>query len=130
MTTIEGGMVSTNNNRFAELGKSKRAFGWIRNLKNKKQIEKKYNNIDPRFLFITKGFNFKPTEVQGAFGIHQIKKLDSLIKSRRENANYWAKKLSKFEEYLIIIKEQKNCKYAWYGYPIIVKDTAPFSKEI
>ena len=129
MTTIEGGMVSTNNNRFAELGKSKRAFGWIRNLKNKKQIEKKYNNIDPRFLFITKGFNFKPTEVQGAFGIHQIKKLDSLIKSRRENANYWAKKLSKFEEYLIIIKEQKNCKYAWYGYPIIVKDTAPFSKR-
>ncbi|WP_415290748.1 DegT/DnrJ/EryC1/StrS family aminotransferase [Candidatus Pelagibacter sp. Uisw_136] len=129
MTTIEGGMVSTNNKYFAELAKSKRAFGWIRDLKDKKKIEKKYKNIDPRFLFITKGFNFKPTEVQGAFGMHQIKKLDSLIDARRKNANYWAKRLAKFEEYLIIIKEMKNTKYAWYGYPIIVKEEAPFSKN-
>ena len=93
MSTIEGGMISTNNPILAELAKSKRSFGWIRDLKNKKKYEIKYKNIDPRFLFISRGFNFKPTEIQGAFGIHQIKKLDKFVDIRRKmqiigQANY------------------------------------------
>jgi len=129
MTTIEGGMISTDNPQLAELAKSKRSFGWIRDLKNKKKYEKKYKEIDPRFLFISRGFNFKPTEIQGAFGIHQIKKLDQFVEIRRKNANYWADRLSKHFEYFITIKEQPNTKSAWYGFPIIVQKGAPFKRE-
>jgi CDP-4-dehydro-6-deoxyglucose reductase, E1 len=129
MTTIEGGMLCTNNSKFSELGKSKRAFGWIRDLKNKKEIERKYNNIDPRFLFITRGYNFKPTEIQGAFGVHQIKKLDSFVEARRKNANYWYDELEKYKKYFITIKEQPNTKSAWYGFPIIVQRSSPFNKN-
>jgi len=129
MSTIEGGMISTNNPILAELAKSKRSFGWIRDLKNKKKYEIKYKNIDPRFLFISRGFNFKPTEIQGAFGIHQIKKLDKFVDIRRKNANYWSSKLSKYKKYFLIIKEQPNTKSAWYGYPIIVQRNAPFKKS-
>ena len=129
MTTIEGGMLCSNNNKFSELGKSKRAFGWIRDLKNKKIIERKYSNIDPRFLFVTRGYNFKPTEIQGAFGIHQIKKLDRFVEARRKNANYWHSKLKKYKNFFLTICEQPKTKSAWYGFPIIVQKTAPFRKN-
>lgn len=129
MTTIEGGMLCSNNDKFAELGKSKRAFGWIRDLKDKKKIEKKYKNIDPRFLFVTRGYNFKPTEIQGAFGIHQVKKLNSFVEARRKNANYWYKTLKKYKDFFITICEQPNTKSAWYGFPIIVQKKAPFKKQ-
>ena len=89
ITTMEGGMVLTNNKKLFEIGKSLRAFGWTRDQSNRKNIEKKYPSIDPHFLFTNIGFNIKPTELQGAFGIHQIKKLESLVKLRISNAKYW-----------------------------------------
>ena len=82
ITTMEGGMVVTNNKTLYELGKSLRSFGWIRDQSSKKALEKKYKKIDPRFLFVNVGYNLRPTELQGAFGIHQIKKLENLVKIR------------------------------------------------
>lgn len=78
ITTMEGGMITTNNKMLNEIGKSMRTFGWSRDLSSKKQLEKKYPNIDSRFLFVNTGFNFRPTELQGAFGIHQIDKLEKI----------------------------------------------------
>ncbi len=82
ITTIEGGMVVTNNEDYFELAKSLRVFGWARNLKNYEEHTRKHPNIDKRFLFVNRGFNFRPTEIQGAFGIHQIKKLDKFIENK------------------------------------------------
>jgi CDP-6-deoxy-D-xylo-4-hexulose-3-dehydrase len=73
ITTMEGGMLITNNQQLFEIAKSLRTHGWTRNLKNKKALEKKYSKIDSRFLFSNLGYNLRPTELQGAFGIHQIK---------------------------------------------------------
>ena len=72
ISTIEGGMVLTNNEEFAEMGKSLRVFGWIRDLKGKDKIISEYQDINPEFLFFNIGYNFRPTEVQGAFGLHQL----------------------------------------------------------
>ena len=85
MTTIEGGMLLTNNEEYYELGKALRAFGWIRDLKNKSELASKFSNIDSRFLFVNLGFNIRPTELQGSFGICQLKKLDDFIRIRRYN---------------------------------------------
>jgi len=67
-----------NNGEYYELGKALRAFGWIRDLKDKSDLANKFSNIDSRFLFVNLGFNIRPTDLQGAFGIHQIKKLECL----------------------------------------------------
>ena len=96
ISTIEGGMLLTKNEEIFELAKSMRIFGSIRDQKNKKQIAKKNPKLDPRFLFDSLGYNIRPTEIQGAFGIHQIKKLEKFIKIRTYNANFWNKKLAKF----------------------------------
>ncbi len=129
ISTIEGGMILTDNEEYGEIAKSLRAHGWIRELKNKDKIAAEYPEIDERFLFINIGFNLRPTEIQGAFGIHQIKKLDKFIEIRRNNARYWTKKLEKYSDYLILPKERPNTKHVWFGYPITVKPTAPFTRK-
>ena len=129
ISTIEGGMLLTKNEEIFELAKSMRIFGSIRDQKNKKQIAKKNPELDPRFLFDSLGYNIRPTEIQGAFGIHQIKKLEKFIKIRTSNANFWNKKLAKFSNYLLLHSQRPNTRHAWFAYPITVRSPAPFSRD-
>ena len=128
ISTMEGGMVVTNNESLAEMGKTLRTFGWTRELKDKDRINSEYPEIDPRFLFVNTGYNFRPTEIQGAFGRNQLPKLDSLIKIRRENASYWNDELSKYSEY--IMHPTRNLEnHVYFGYAITIKENAPFLRE-
>lgn len=129
ITTIEGGMIVTDNEELYELAKGMRAFGWIRDLKDKDTIREDYPDLDPRFLFVNMGYNFRPTEIQGAFGIHQIRKLDPFIKRRQENAQYWNKRLEKHKDYFILPKQRVNTRHVWFAYPITISPKAPFKKS-
>jgi CDP-6-deoxy-D-xylo-4-hexulose-3-dehydrase len=85
ITTIEGGMVVTQDEkRYNDLC-SMRAHGWIRNRSDRKQIEESNLALSPEFLFYSSGFNFRPMEFQGAVGSSQLKRLDDFIKIRLEN---------------------------------------------
>jgi CDP-6-deoxy-D-xylo-4-hexulose-3-dehydrase len=129
ISTIEGGMVVTNKESYSELARILRAHGWIRDAKHKENIISAYPELDPRFLFINMGFNMRPTEIQGAFGIHQIRKLEKFIEVRRENARYWNEVLKKHSDYFVIHEEEENTRAVWFGYPITLKPQAPFSKK-
>lgn len=129
ISTIEGGMVLTNNEEFAELCKSLRAHGWIRDLSAKDKIAKEYKHIDPMFLFINTGYCFRPTEIQGAFGIHQLGKLEKFIEIRRENAEFWSENLKQYGDYLLLQTERKGTRHVWFGYPITVRTGTPFSRR-
>ena len=129
ITTIEGGILLTDNDELYELGKSLRAFGWIRDLDKKDEIKNEFPNIDPRFLFLNIGFNMRPTEIQGAFGIHQIDKLEKFLQIRIDNANFWNKKLEKYSSYIQLPKELPNSRHAYFGYSILIKNNAPFSHK-
>lgn len=129
MTTIEGGMLTTNNPQYEQLANALRSFGWARGLANEDAIAKDYPHIDSRFLFLHRGFNFKPTEVQAAFGIHQLKRLDGFIQHRRHNASYWTERFRKYDDYFSVLTEQPNTRSAWYGYPILVRPNAPFTRH-
>lgn len=129
ISTIEGGMVVTNNELYNNLSKSLRAHGWIRERLDQEDFQKNHPKIDPRFLFVNKGYNLRPTEIQGAFGIHQINKLDTFLNIREENANYWLDTLKEVEEYIQLPSVCKNIKHAWFGFPLKIKKNAPFSKN-
>ncbi|HJX13191.1 MAG TPA: DegT/DnrJ/EryC1/StrS family aminotransferase [Dehalococcoidales bacterium] len=129
ITTIEGGMVMTSNDDLAELVKSLRVFGWIRDLRNRDEVAEKYRDIDSRFLFTNIGYNLRPTEVSGAFGMHQIGKLDGFIEIRRENARFWTEQLREFSDYLILYEERPGTRHVWFGYPVTVKPGAPFTRQ-
>jgi len=129
ITTIEGGMLMTNNEEFAELSRSLRVFGWIRDLKAKDKLTAKYKDIDPRFLFVNIGYNLRPTEVEASFGLHQLGKLDTFIEIRRNNANYWRQSLLKYKDYLLLQVERKGTRHVWFGYPMTVLPGAPFTRK-
>lgn len=84
ITTFEGGMIVCDGDDDYNMLKCLRAHGWTRDLTNRKEVEKKYNNIDNRFCFINYGYNFRPTEIQGGVGIIQLKKL----KEKNDNRVY------------------------------------------
>jgi len=129
ISTIEGGMVVTDNEELYEYLKAMRAFGWIRDLKHPRKFSDKSPGIDPRFLFFTLGFNLRPTEIQGAFGIHQIPKLNSFIQRRRRNAAYWNRRLRGYRDILALPEEKPETKHVYFGYPITVKQGAPITRE-
>jgi CDP-6-deoxy-D-xylo-4-hexulose-3-dehydrase len=88
MTTIEGGMICTNDTKLYELMRMKRFHGLSREIQDetlRKKYEKGYEDIHPKFLFATDGFNFRNTELGAILGMSQLKKLDSFIVKRWNN---------------------------------------------
>ena len=128
ITTMEGGMLVTNHEDIAEIAKSLRTFGWTREMKKKDEINSKYSDIDARFLFVNLGYNMRPTELQGAFGRHQIKKLDSLIQHRRETARYWNERLMKYSDILLLPTRNLE-NHVFFGYAITIRENAPFTRK-
>ena len=129
ISTIEGGMVVTNHRIWAEQCRSLRAFGWAREMRDYSQMGQQHPGIDPRFLFLHAGYNFRPTEIQGAFGIHQLPRLEGFIEHRRENAAYWGMELAEFSDYLQLQEERPGTRHAWFAYPVMVTPNAPFSRD-
>ncbi|MFN7139722.1 MAG: DegT/DnrJ/EryC1/StrS family aminotransferase, partial [Limisphaerales bacterium] len=85
ITTIEGGMVVTNNARLYDILRTQRAHGWARQHSKYKKYIRDNPDVDPRFLFISTGFNLRPMEIQAAFGQCQLRKLDGMNENRIKN---------------------------------------------
>jgi CDP-6-deoxy-D-xylo-4-hexulose-3-dehydrase len=127
VATIEGGMLVTNDDELAELARALRTFGWIRDLQNGEELARRHSDIDPRFLFVNIGYNFKPTELQAAFGIHQLPRLDEFIAARRANAAFWGREIGRLDG-LRVQHERPGTTHVWFGYPLTVEPGARFSR--
>ena len=121
ITTIEGGIVMGDDPYLMDLAKSYRAHGWVRERSDKQAIAKLYPEIDPRFMFVTQGYNLRPTEIQGSFGIQQIKKLEDFILKRHKAVNYWIKNINNFDDLFIVPTQRPNTRHAYFGFPLIPK---------
>ena len=90
MSTIEGGMACTDNEKFAEMLRIVRANGWDRNLNAKQQRKwrMKYDvksEFDAKYTFYDLGYNFRPTEITGFLGRYQLQFLEENIAAREKN---------------------------------------------
>lgn len=106
MTTIEGGMISTDNAELYQLMKLKRSHGMARHLlpENYEKTISEYPNIDPKFLFLTDGYNFRNTELNAVIGIEQLQRLDESIKIRKSNYDRFMLYLLKYETFFHVPK--------------------------
>jgi CDP-6-deoxy-D-xylo-4-hexulose-3-dehydrase len=123
MTTIEGGMIVARNREDADLLKCIRAHGWTRELSNRSELESRYNQIDPRFLFVNIGYNLRPMEIQAAFGLEQVKRLEEMNKSRRANFNNLRKAFLShqlWENQLVFPSTPENISPCWFGFPFLI----------
>lgn len=126
MTTIEGGMISTNNTDLYELMLLKRSHGMARHLlpENYETTIAKYPNINPQFLFLTDGYNFRNTELNAVLGIEQLKRLDDNIAIRRKNFECFIKHLNP-DIFYIPYNDPGNSSFA---FPFICKKRGDVQK--
>ncbi|MFZ9740367.1 MAG: DegT/DnrJ/EryC1/StrS family aminotransferase [Candidatus Nanopelagicaceae bacterium] len=94
MSTIEGGMISTNDHRIYDMMRLKRSHGLARESDNKEVYYDTYPNIDKQFLFVTDGYNFRNHELCAVLGKSQLKRLNKMIERRNENYKKFVKVLS------------------------------------
>src|SRR4029077_14240444 len=86
ISTMEGGMVTTDDRELYELVKSMRAHGWIRDLPEDSMIyDRRDDDFYEAYRFILPGYNVRPLEMSGAIGIEQLKKLSAMTQARRKN---------------------------------------------
>jgi len=115
MSTIEGGMVCTNDKNIYDTIKVMRSHGMIREssiLSKKQMYFKKYSNLNRDFVFAYPGYNFRSTEINAVFGINQIKRLTLNNKKRINNYNYFLSRLDK-SKYYHEFKTKGSCNYAF-----------------
>jgi CDP-6-deoxy-D-xylo-4-hexulose-3-dehydrase len=129
MSTIEGGMVCTDDAEFAEMLKIVRANGWDRNLSESQQIKwrMKYeidSEFQAKYTFYDLAFNFRPTEITGFLGLIQLNYLDSNILIRESNYLEVEKVISKNEDFIILNHDHIK-SLSTFAIPVICK-----SKEI
>jgi CDP-6-deoxy-D-xylo-4-hexulose-3-dehydrase len=97
MSTIEGGLIVTNDEEIYHTLLQLRSHGWDRDLPKEKQLElRKNNSIDDfsaLYTFYVPGFNVRSTDLQAQIGIHQLLKVDGMIKNRNKNFLYYKFKL-------------------------------------
>ena len=123
ITSGEGGMVCVKNKKYLDVIKSLRSHGWSRDLSNSGFISKKYKNIDKNWIFINSGFNLRPTDINAAIGIQQLKRLKKILKIRKYNFLKIKKELINNKNYnkqFSILSDQKYSNIAWFGIPFML----------
>jgi CDP-6-deoxy-D-xylo-4-hexulose-3-dehydrase len=128
INTIEGGMVSTNNDELYNLLRMKRSHGLAREATYEKfgEYAEKNPKISRQFLFMTDGYNFRNHEVCAVLGLSQLKRLNKIIETRRKNYHQFHNIISKNKNKFYI----PDCKKGNSSFclPIICKNKSLATK--
>lgn len=138
ITMGEGGAVITNNplihrslRQFRDWGRDcwcdtgkdntcGKRFGW--------KLGKLPLGYDHKYIYSQIGYNLKLTDFQAAIGLAQLKKLPKFIEKRKENFQKLYSGLLKYKKYFILPEKEKNSDPCWFGFMLVIKDSAPFSR--
>ena len=129
MSTIEGGMICTNDKKIYELAKILRSHGMAResnNLHFEKKMIKKYPKLSPKFIFLYPAFNLRNNEMGAVIGLNQLKSLNKNNKKRKENFKFFLELLDK-SKYRTNFLLKGSCNYA---FPVILKNKGFKSRSI
>lgn len=129
ISTMEGGMIVTDDEELYHLLLSLRAHGWTRNLPKQNYVcgTKSDNAFEESFRFVLPGYNVRPLEISGAIGLEQIKKLPGLVAARRANAERFIDMMTEFPWLRI---QREIGASSWFGFSMVLADDAPLTREL
>ena len=118
ITTVEGGMIVTDDDELAGLLRMLRSHGWRRDDAPGAAVP-----FDDRYRFVTTGFNVRPSELNAALGIHQLTRLDAFNDRRKAlNRDLTNALVSHFEAgHLRRVVASPAVDAAWFGYPVVCR---------
>ena len=118
MSTMEGGLVCTDDEELMQIMKSLRAHGWTRDLPSQNHVFDKTGAAwDDHFRFVLPGFNLRPLEIEAAIGLEQLKKLDEFVLMRRANAKLFLDLMSDFQD---IRTQSEIGDSSWFGFSMVL----------
>lgn len=128
ISTMEGGMVVTDDEELYHIMLSVRAHGWTRNLPKVNQVcgTKSDDPFEESFRFVLPGYNLRPLELSGAIGLKQLLKLPGMIEARRANA---ATFLNLMKDFPWLRPQQEIGASSWFGFSLVIELGAPFTRK-
>ena len=89
------------------------------------------HGYDHKYIYSHVGYNLKATDMQAAVGVAQLKKLPAFIEARKQNFAYLKAGLkdNNVEEHFVLPEATPNSDPSWFGFPLLVRETAPFSRN-
>ncbi len=128
ISTIEGGMVACRSRTDADRLRALRAHGWVRQMspEARGEAEAAHPDIDPRFLFPEMGFNLRPTELQAAIGLVQLRRRGAFLRVRREAAAAWRDALAKRPDLYEVVESEEGASP--FALPIVLRRDGRLSR--
>jgi CDP-6-deoxy-D-xylo-4-hexulose-3-dehydrase len=128
ISTMEGGLVITDNEEIYHILLSLRAHGWTRNLPQENLVcgIKSDDPFEESFRFVLPGYNVRPLEMSGALGIEQVKKLPHLIAERRKNGSILQNVLMDHPDLLI---QSEIGQSSWFGFSLVIKPGSLWTRK-
>ncbi|MDA7561674.1 DegT/DnrJ/EryC1/StrS family aminotransferase, partial [Alphaproteobacteria bacterium] len=120
ISTMEGGIVVTDDDELYHIMLSMRAHGWTRNLPMHNHVTgtKSDDPFKESFNFVLPGYNLRPLEMSGAIGREQLKKLPKLIAERRKNGKMLQELLSDHPDLMI---QREIGESSWFGFSLVIR---------
>jgi len=129
ISTMEGGVLATDDTELYHLARSMRAHGWTRDLPEDTTIyERRADDFFEAYRFILPGYNARPLELAGAVGVEQLKKLDGMIAIRRDNAALF-QSLFEGDERFIIQRELPEARSSWFSFTVILNPKLDIDRQ-
>ena len=129
ISTMEGGVLATDDTEIYHLARSMRAHGWTRDLPEDTTIyERRADDFFEAYRFILPGYNARPLELAGAVGVEQLKKLDGMIAIRRDNAALF-QSLFEGDERFIIQRELPGARSSWFSFTVILNPKLDIDRQ-
>ena len=119
ISTMEGGLIATDDEEIYQVLKSIRAHGWTRDLPDNNLVYPKTGSSwDDLFRFVLPGYNLRPLEIEAAIGRVQLSKLDRFVEVRRLNAQKFVDAMSELPEFLL---QTEHGESSWFGFSLILQ---------
>jgi CDP-4-dehydro-6-deoxyglucose reductase, E1 len=120
ISTMEGGLVVTDDEELYQLMLCLRAHGWTRNLPKHNLVcgTKSDDPFEESFRFVLPGYNLRPLELSGALGSEQLKRLPALVAARRANA---AALQAAMADHPHLMLQQETGSSSWFGFSLVIR---------
>jgi len=138
MTMGEGGAVLTNSLLLKRIIMSFRDWGrdcWCESGHDntcKRRFSQKFGDLpygyDHKYVYSHIGYNLRVTDMQAAIGCAQLEKLPGFIEARKRNFKFLYNVFEEYSDYFILPQTEKYSEPSWFGFPVLVKESAPFER--
>lgn len=128
ISTMEGGLIVTDDDELHHILLSLRAHGWTRNLPKENHVcgIKSDDPFEESFRFVLPGYNFRPLELEGALGVEQVKRLPFMIEERRKNGKLLQEALKNHSDVII---QKEIGESSWFGFSLVIRPQSSLTRR-